>query len=107
MPTQTLATRKAALLAQKAAIEARLSSIDEELDSHHNPDWEDLAIERENDEVLETSALTGQQDLRQIDAALIRIKQGDYGNCVKCGAEIEQQRLDVLPATPFCRACAT
>ncbi len=108
IPARTpIATRKAALVAQKAATEGRLAAIEEELESHQNPDWEDLAAEREGDEVLETSGLTGQHDLRQIDAALSRIESGDYGTCVKCGAEIEDERLDVLPATPFCRTCAT
>jgi RNA polymerase-binding transcription factor DksA len=108
IPTKTtVAVRKATLVDLKATVEARLAAIEEELDSHHDPDWEDLAGEREGDEVLETSGLSGQHDLRQIDAALHRIERGDYGVCVKCGAEIEEQRLDVLPATPFCRACAT
>jgi RNA polymerase-binding transcription factor DksA len=108
IPTKTpVAAREAMLLARKSAIEARLAAIEEELDSHQNPDWEDLALEREGDEVLETSGLSGQHDLRQIDAALHRIARGEYGICVKCGAQIEDQRLDILPATPFCRACAT
>ncbi len=110
MPTQAktpIATRKAVLVAQRAAIGSRLAAIEDELDSHQDPDWEDLAAERESDEVLEAEGLTGQHDLRQIEAALHRIERDDYGTCVKCGVAIAEQRLDILPATPFCSACAT
>lgn len=44
--------------------------------------------------------------LRQIDAALGRLEQGDYGYCVKCGEEIAEARLEAAPATPFCQRCA-
>jgi RNA polymerase-binding transcription factor DksA len=98
--------RKATLISRKAAIEAHLTAIEEELDSHQSPDWDDLALERESDEVLQAQGLTEQHDLRQIEAALHRIAEGVYGSCAKCGARIEEARLDSLPATPFCRACA-
>ena len=39
-------------------------------------------------------------------AALGRIESGDYGFCAKCGGEIGEDRLDVVPFTPFCRNCA-
>jgi RNA polymerase-binding transcription factor DksA len=45
-------------------------------------------------------------ELRQISAALQRIEVGEYGTCTKCGAEIGEERLDLLPHTPFCRRCA-
>lgn len=49
---------------------------------------------------------SGQQEIRAITAALARIDADEYGFCVKCGAEIGEARLDVLPYTPFCRKCA-
>ncbi|MES2145961.1 MAG: TraR/DksA C4-type zinc finger protein [Pseudomonadota bacterium] len=108
IPAKTLlATRKATLLARKAAIVARLAAIETELAGHQTNDWDDLALEREGDEVLEAAGLTGQHDLRRIEAALNRIDRGEYGVCVRCGAKIEEARLDALPETPFCRACAT
>jgi RNA polymerase-binding transcription factor DksA len=45
-------------------------------------------------------------ELRQISAALQRIDAGDFGTCTKCGAKIDEERLDLLPQTPFCRHCA-
>ena len=67
---------------------------------------DDLATEREADEVLEGMEMSAAQEIAQIDAALNRIDAGNYGVCVKCGEEIAEARLDLLPATPLCRACA-
>lgn len=98
--------RKAQLVVRLADLTARLTRIETELDSHHAPDWEELAVEREGDEVLETMGTSGQQEMRMIEAALARIDSGDFGICVKCGARISELRLDILPFTPFCSHCA-
>ena len=76
--------RKAALEARLAEIKARLEDIEEELDSHNDQDWEDLATERETDEVLEGIGLSGQAEIRKINAALARID----------GLEIPAFRID-------------
>lgn len=102
----TVADRKAQLEARRDDLNRRMQEIDAELDSHDSKDWEELATERESDEVLEDLGLSAQQELRMIEAALGRIEAGEYGFCVQCGAEILQERLDVVPATPFCRFCA-
>lgn len=101
-----LPERKAQLMARLSVLEARLGTIEEELDSHQSKDWEDLATERESDEVLEGLGLSGQQEIRMINAALARIEAGEFGICTKCGDEISAERLDVIPYTPFCRKCA-
>lgn len=101
-----LRDRKAQLEARLGVLEARLGEIETELDSHQSKDWEDLATERESDEVLEGLGLSGQQEIRMIKAALVRIDEGEFGICTKCGNTISQERLDVVPYTPFCRACA-
>lgn len=102
----TIAERKSGLEARLADLKARLTRIDDELDSHQSKDWEDLATEREGDEVLEGMGQSGLQEIRRIEAALQRIESGEYGACMKCGAEIAPERLDTLPDTPFCRNCA-
>ncbi|NJM82652.1 MAG: TraR/DksA family transcriptional regulator [Tabrizicola sp.] len=104
---KSVSDRRKVLEARLLDLRSRLRSIEAELDSHQNPDWEELAVEREGDEVLEATGLSGQTEIRRIEVALARIESGDYGICVKCGAEISEDRLDVLPYTPFCRTCAT
>lgn len=99
-------SRKAALEARMADLQGRIGAIEAELDSHQSQDWEELATEREGDEVLEGMGLSAQAEIRAIRAALGRIAAGDYGFCAKCGAEIAAERLDLLPYTPFCRSCA-
>lgn len=99
--------RKAQLETRLADLRGRLAAVEAELDSHDAKDWEELATEREGDEVLETIGASGQAEMRQIEAALQRMAEGEYGYCVKCGTQIEEERLDVVPHTPFCRACAS
>ena len=102
----TIDERRKALTDRLAELGSRLKEIEEELDSHQSKDWEELAVEREEDEVLERMGTSGQAEIRMIKAALQRMDAGEYGECVKCGAEILPERLDVLPYTPFCRSCA-
>ena len=44
--------------------------------------------------------------IKRIDAALVRLKNGDYGYCGKCDENIGAKRLDIDPATPLCIRCA-
>ena len=43
--------------------------------------------------------------LKQIEAALGRVKDGSYGVCLKCEEEISEKRLKARPESPFCTAC--
>lgn len=101
-----ISDRKAALKQRLVELGARLEAIEDELESHRNPDWEDLATEREGDEVLEATGQAGLAEISQIRAALRRIEDGTYGLCAHCGEPIAEPRLDALPWTPHCRSCA-
>jgi len=46
-----------------------------------------------------------QKRLYEIDHALQRIAEGTYGVCEVCGAEIEPERLMILPETTMCVRC--
>ncbi|MGO4916571.1 TraR/DksA family transcriptional regulator [Pseudogemmobacter sp. W21_MBD1_M6] len=102
----TLEERRKALNARLAELDDRLHVIEDALDETPDRDWEELALEREDDEVLETMGLTAQAETRMIKAALARMDDGTYGVCVSCGETISDARLDVLPYTPFCKTCA-
>jgi RNA polymerase-binding protein DksA len=43
-----------------------------------------------------------ERGLADVDDALRRLEEGDYGRCRVCGAEIESERLEARPETPFC-----
>ena len=44
--------------------------------------------------------------LLNVKKALDKIEDGSYGICEKCGAEIEEERLEANPAASTCVACA-
>lgn len=43
--------------------------------------------------------------LSKIDSALKNIENGTYGKCVKCGADIPDERLQFIPYTDYCIKC--
>lgn len=47
-----------------------------------------------------------QTRLRRIDAALERIDEGEFGDCMSCGEPIAPGRLEFDPTSPRCLACA-
>ncbi len=96
----------ATLMQRLETLDARLHAIEEELDAPRSADWEEMAVEREGDEVLESLGHTGELEIARIRAALARLRDGTYGTCTVCGEAISTERLDVLPETPICRVCA-
>lgn len=46
------------------------------------------------------------RQLRMIEAALIRIGNNEYGECMKCGEPINPKRLEIEPASLSCIDCA-
>jgi RNA polymerase-binding transcription factor len=44
--------------------------------------------------------------LEDIRAALARLDSGTYGRCEECGGDIARERLQTLPHTRHCIACA-
>jgi len=45
------------------------------------------------------------ETLKKIDAALRRLGEGAYGDCLECGNEIAQVRLRALPFAVRCKDC--
>ncbi|MAG31268.1 MAG: conjugal transfer protein TraR [Deltaproteobacteria bacterium] len=71
-----------------------------------DPDFEEQATQRENDETLDALDARGRQELSAIAAALDRISAGTYGQCARCEEPIPPQRLRAQPAAIHCLACA-
>lgn len=102
----SVSEHRAKLLTRLSELDSRLHQIESELDAPHSKDWDEAAVETEGDEVLEGLGLQGEEEIRRIRAALQRIREGEYGFCVTCGSQVQPARLDLLPDTPFCAACA-
>jgi DnaK suppressor protein len=47
-----------------------------------------------------------EQRARQLEEALERLAEGDYGICESCGRPIDPDRLEILPRTSLCVNCA-
>ena len=45
-------------------------------------------------------------ELLRIEAALIRIKEDDFGYCLTCGDDIDEKRLELDPSILLCSKCA-
>ncbi|MGS8174007.1 TraR/DksA C4-type zinc finger protein [Pseudomonas aeruginosa] len=78
---------------------ARAAAIRRDLARSHSPDFAEQAVQRQNDEVLEAG-------MRQVGLARLRLAEGRYGQCERCGEAIEPARLAALPAAEYCLRCA-
>jgi DnaK suppressor protein len=45
------------------------------------------------------------QKLKQVDIAIEKIEEGNYGICAECEDTIPEARLKVVPYTEFCTQC--
>ena len=45
------------------------------------------------------------EELREVEAALLRIARGTWSYCVDCGEEIDPDRLAALPSAARCMRC--
>ena len=43
--------------------------------------------------------------LKQVEAALKKVEDGEYGICEQCKQEILETRLEIMPYTEFCIHC--
>ncbi len=95
------AARIAALQRNVAAIveAASFTSTDDE----HDPEGATIAYERSQAGALLAASV---DHLADVDHALARIDEGDYGRCERCGRAIAQARLLARPAARTCIDCA-
>ncbi len=97
------------LIRKRDELEFRLNKIDQDIlhtSKPPDPDSEEQAAERENDEVLDAVGGLARSELEKINTALERIKQNEYGICVSCKNAIPIERLKAIPHADHCVACA-
>ena len=71
------------------------------------PDIGDMSANTYRRDVLLNLSENQRQKIRDIDAALERLAQGEYGICVRCGDEIAPRRMEVRPFSRYCIDCKT
>ena len=89
---------------------ARLGKITSDVRHENQPmesDFAELAVQRENDQVIDALGEATRRELTQINRALASIENGEYGSCSECGREIRVERLEVLPYSTKCLKCAS
>jgi DnaK suppressor protein len=83
---------------QAAAIESMDDGVKDSVDMSVQDVSQELALrlgERES------------QNIADIDQALMRIDEGTYGQCVRCGKPIDERRLEAMPTARYDAACQT
>jgi DnaK suppressor protein len=96
-----LRDRRVELISRNERVERDLSHREEPVVA----DFDDGAIQRENDEVLGTIGVTIDAEIAAIDKALERSAKGLYGICEKCEQPISSARLAAVPYAVTCATC--
>jgi RNA polymerase-binding transcription factor DksA len=99
--SKELRSQLARLEARLARIEAHRHNTDREL----SQDWDDRAIEQQNDEVVEALLPHTRREILSVRRAIARIDAGDEVMCEGCGKPIPTRRLALVPDTRYCAAC--
>ncbi|MFA7586350.1 MAG: TraR/DksA family transcriptional regulator [Novosphingobium sp.] len=98
---------KARLAEQLVELEGRQQRIAQDLAEPLNPDSSEQAVEMEDDASLEAQAALVTREIASVNRALLRIENGTYGECVRCGDAIAPKRLEVRPEAALCISCAS
>ena len=68
-------------------------------------DTVDLSLMDVNKEMALRLGERESQMIADIDQALLRIEEGSYGKCARCGKLIDERRLEALPTASYDAAC--
>ena len=83
--------------------EVTAAAKDTPADDEHDPEGTTVSVERAN-EVSMLAAL--EASLVELLDARVRLDDGAYGVCERCGEAIPEARLEIRPEARFCVACA-
>jgi DnaK suppressor protein len=113
MTTSDLKRHREKLLALRASLRSDMTQMEDESLKDHSKttsiptDMEELGSDNADQE-LTLSFLGRDKDiLDQIEVAIERIEDGNYGRCEECGEPIPQARLGAIPYAAECERCAS
>lgn len=84
----------------------RINAIGSDFKKGRSQDFAEQATESENDQVLDGIRHEAKLELQQVNAAISRLENNNYGICSKCESEISRERLHALPYVQTCINCA-
>ena len=99
---------KSILLSRKEQIEKNLFGVQEEISELQRQELNDEGdhAAANSDSLVESAIITQQQkELEEINNALKKIENGEYGICEMCEDPIGFQRLKVKPHAVYCIDC--
>jgi DnaK suppressor protein len=81
---------------QAAALEANDDGVKDSVD---------MSLQDVNREIAFRLGERESQMVADIDQALMRMDEGTYGQCARCGKPIDERRLEALPTARYDAAC--
>jgi RNA polymerase-binding transcription factor DksA len=98
---------RAELLLRLGELERELGAVrlarGDSADDEHDPEGSTLSSDWSRISGMRAALLSR---LDEVDAAGLRLRDGDFGSCVRCGDPIAEGRLVALPWTATCVSCA-
>ena len=108
MPAKKQAHFKKLLLSE---LQLRARHVDEEqaraIEIDDAKESSDLALRNVIQELALKLGDRESQAVADIDQALMRMREGSYGLCVRCGKLIDDRRLEAVPTARYDAACQT
>jgi DnaK suppressor protein len=108
MDKKKIKTYRDRLLEERAAllgVVGRNEDYGREADTEATQDPADKASNSYTKELLFSQSTNDRIILTQIEEALERIDDGEYGVCVNCGQEVQPKRLEAVPWARYCITC--
>jgi DnaK suppressor protein len=96
-----LETRQGELRRMVTRIEQDGRTVDED----SAQDIADRAASSYTKEFLFHQSNNDRQLLQMVEGALSRMREGEFGECISCGREIDPKRLEAVPWTRHCIEC--
>ncbi len=96
---------KQSLLSLQKELQTRIDKIEEHTQHPQddlNEHWDDQAISYQENDMRHNLRFEAQQELVEVNNALLRIENGNYGECLECEEEIESKRLQAVPYAKYC-----
>lgn len=100
-----LAQRQAELLRELGQFQRDRLDVAAQESAHEVVDQAEVAERREREDVGEAEATRDHDELVAVRAALARMDDCSYGECIDCGVDIGFARLSAQPAAARCLPC--
>jgi len=102
--------RRTGLLDQQRLLRRELEDLGADPDADEvafdaDAGFADRSHSTEERERVMTMARSLRTNLREVERAVMKLDDGSYGRCERCGNPIGDERLDAIPWAPLCIDC--